>query len=102
MAQRYESVVPLGAVTGTVSDGCGASHIVSSRPSRPAPPDTLMNCDCVSSTICGPTVVNTSSQMVAGAPQSNTLSASDGSSSAFTIVSVCGSSDPAVSVIDAP
>ncbi|HZC98647.1 MAG TPA: single-stranded DNA-binding protein [Actinomycetes bacterium] len=44
IAQKYDGVVPDGAVTGTVMDVPGGSHSVSSRASRPDPPPTLMNC----------------------------------------------------------
>src|SRR5512132_1698083 len=92
IAQKYDSVVPDGAVTGTLMEVPVGSHNVSSRPSRPDPPATLMNWDWVSSVIWGATVVNTSSHTVPGAPHPNTSSTSEGSSLASTIVRVCGSS----------
>src|SRR4029450_2673211 len=79
IAQKYDSVVPDGAVTGTLMEVPGGSHNVSSRPSRPAPPATLMNWAWVSSVIWGATVVNTSSHTVPGSPHPNTASTSEGS-----------------------
>ena len=92
IAQKYDSVVPDGAVTGTLMDVPGGSHNVSSRPSRPDPSATLTNWALVGSVTWGPTVVNTSSHNVPGAPQPNTSSMVAGSSLALTIVRVCGSS----------
>src|SRR4029453_4538944 len=90
IAQKYDSVVPDGAVTGTLMDVPGGSHNVSSRPSRPDPPATLTNWALVSSVIWWPPVVNTTSHTFPGAPQLNPSSKVEGSSLASTIVKVCG------------
>jgi hypothetical protein len=79
-------------VTATVIEVPGGNHNVSSRPSRPDPPATLTNCATLSSVICEPTVVNASSHIVPGSPHPNTSLVPVGTSLAFTIVSVCGSS----------
>src|SRR5262245_9899938 len=92
MAHRKESVVPGGALTGTVIEVPAGRKIVSSRASSPGPPPTLMNCAVFSSTICGPTVLKISSHRVPGSPHEKTSSTLVGSSLWLTIVRVWGSS----------